>query len=950
MRLPAPPRPQPLPDLPPHLQLRPHFTRTLQGWNPLDALRLLYWVFFKPQFLRDYVEYLAPGAGEARGREAWNLLRQQPALRNFVLHALLLEILVPFGLAWLLQQAGLSVYRSGVAFGVALGVAFSVAGGVVFGMAFGVAFSVAGGVAGGVALGVAGGVAFSVAGDEAVVMAFVMAFGVALGVVFGMAFGVAFGVAGGVALGVAFGVAFGMTFGVVVGVMLGVAVGAMFGVAVGMTFGVAGGLAGSVVGGLAGSVVGGVAVGVAVGVVVSRAPLYPLSALLGVRRDGLAWLPLPALRRQLRNAWRQDPALGVAWSREVLAYSLQFIPIVAAANDWLTEQPAQSHRFARLALQAGQPDLLRYASRSLGAMLWREFKRGLLILPRRWRPIPPPPYRQDTPARAVCGAYARVLDRLEPTEDTMSAPRAPNDATQGLPPASERAALTSALLQAARVFASFPDFPHAAESAWAYRLLGRLLAADDLPGVRACAGEKSPVALEAALRPELVYALQVLLQAAEEAGSVLRATSDLLRQQAALRATESLRDLGKYVRQTCFEPEKTILSWVIERWSALFITVGGQLGRRGVLNVIPNNFVVGPPVRAALGQPFVGRQAEYEQILRLWSNETSKQPILIWGQRRIGKTSLLLNLQANLGEHYLPVYVTLETAGAVSSLAGFFYNLGRTLSMELKNQGLEVAAPPLEAFKSEPFARFDAFLDELSALIPAGKWLVLMLDEFEKIESKVTESVFPPDLIGYLRGLMQVRPSFGIILAGSHQLEEMRRDFWNPFMGSTHVLHLGYLSEAEAERLVTNPWPDFPLNYEPQAVKRILRECGGQPMLIQAVGAQVLEIINARLRETPQEAPLATEQDVETALERVLESNANDYFPALLKSLSPGARELLREVARHQAGGRRWVTVNKPYPEKVVNELLQRDLLERAPQKGFRVRIELLRKWLRRQE
>jgi hypothetical protein len=724
-------------------------------------------------------------------------------------------------------------------------------------------------------------------------------------------------------------------------------VGVAGGVAGGVAVGVAGGVAGGVAFGVAFGVAVGVAGGVAGGVAVSRAPLYLLSALLGVRGDGLAWLPLPALRRQLRNAWRQDPALGAAWSREVLAYSLQFIPVVAAANDWLTEQPAQAHRFARLALQAGQPDLLRYASRSLGAMLWREFKRGLFILTRRWRQIPPSPYRQDTPARAVCGAYARVLDA---TKDAILARRARSEETQGLPPASARAALTSALLQAAGVFASFPDFPHAAESAWAYRLLGRLLAADDLPGVRACAGEKSPVALEAALRPELVYALQVLLQVAEEAGSVWRATSDLLRQQAALRATESLRDLGEYVRQTCFEPEKTILSWVIEHWSALFITVGGRLGRRGVLNVIPNNFVVGPPVRAALGQPFVGRQAEYEQILRLWSNETSKQPILIWGQRRIGKTSLLLNLQANLGEHYLPVYVTLETAGAVSSLAGFFYNLGRTLRMELKNQGLEVAAPPLEAFKSEPFARFDVFLDELSALIPAGKWLVLMLDEFEKIESKVTEGVFPPDLIGYLRGLMQVRPSFGIILAGSHQLEEMRRDFWNPFMGSTHVLHLGYLSEAEAERLVTNPWPDFPLNYEPQAVKRILRECGGQPMLIQAVGAQVLEIINARLRETPQEAPLATEQDVETALEQVLESNANDYFPALLKSLSPTARELLREVARHQAGGRRWATVNKPYPEKVVNELLQRDLLEHAPQKGFRVRIELLRKWLREQE
>jgi hypothetical protein len=230
MRLSAPPRPQPLPDLPPHLQLRPHFTRPLQWWNPLDSLRLLYWVFFKPQFIRDYVEYLAPGAAEAQGKEAWNLLRQQPALRNFALHALLLEILVPLGLvglAWLLQQAGLPIDWRYAAVGVALGVAFGVTstvglaskisdldekssvGGYVDSMVLGLGLGALGG-----ALGIVGGI-----GVRAEI-AFVMAL-VGFGIVLGVYGSVARGMDGGVAVHVVRLVLDGVLLCMVLGMMLG---------------------------------------------------------------------------------------------------------------------------------------------------------------------------------------------------------------------------------------------------------------------------------------------------------------------------------------------------------------------------------------------------------------------------------------------------------------------------------------------------------------------------------------------------------------------------------------------------------------------------------------------------------------------------------------------------------------------------------------------------------
>jgi AAA+ ATPase superfamily predicted ATPase len=106
---------------------------------------------------------------------------------------------------------------------------------VAFGVAFGVVLRMASGVLSGVAFGVALGVAWGVVFGAASGVAL----GVALGVAFGVASGVTLRVASGVALGVALGVTLGVVSGVTWGVALGVASGVALGVALGVAFGVA---------------------------------------------------------------------------------------------------------------------------------------------------------------------------------------------------------------------------------------------------------------------------------------------------------------------------------------------------------------------------------------------------------------------------------------------------------------------------------------------------------------------------------------------------------------------------------------------------------------------------------------------------------------------------------------------------------------------------------------
>ena len=142
----------------PKLDLAPKLKRPLSLWNPLDYLRLLYWVFYFPQALRWYVDEFGGGddlAKQATWQEKLAYLRQHPVQLKLSIQGLILILIVPFILSQLIQLFGVDINWLGVAFGVAGGVAFGVAGGVVDGMAGGVAFGVAEGVAGGVALGVA---------------------------------------------------------------------------------------------------------------------------------------------------------------------------------------------------------------------------------------------------------------------------------------------------------------------------------------------------------------------------------------------------------------------------------------------------------------------------------------------------------------------------------------------------------------------------------------------------------------------------------------------------------------------------------------------------------------------------------------------------------------------------------------------------------------------------
>jgi hypothetical protein len=243
---------------------------------------------------------------------------------------------------------------------------------------------------------------------------------------------------------------------------------------------------------------------------------------------------------------------------------------------------------------------------------------------------------------------------------------------------------------------------------------------------------------------------------------------------------------------------------------------------------IDNPYIIGVPLNEQL-EIFTGRTSiglRIEQLLR----DRRRPPLLLYGQRRMGKTSLLNNIGKLLPSNIIPMFVDLQGApSSASDHAGFLYNLAREMEKSAKKQGVTLPSLVREVLKSDPFTCFYEWLDKVEQALEQNT-VLLALDEFEVLDNAIAKGRFDEqDVLGMLRHLIQHRPRFKVLLAGSHTIEEYQR--WASYLINVQVVHISYLKEAEARQLIERPVKDFTLRYEPNAVERVLQLTRCHPFL-----------------------------------------------------------------------------------------------------------------------
>jgi hypothetical protein len=382
---------------------------------------------------------------------------------------------------------------------------------------------------------------------------------------------------------------------------------------------------------------------------------------------------------------------------------------------------------------------------------------------------------------------------------------------------------------------------------------------------------------------------------------------------------------------------------IATNWSEIVTTHIRELAKAVELRQeIDNPYIIGVPLTEQQ-EIFTGRTDIGTRIKQLLLDR-HRLPLLLYGQRRMGKTSLLNNLGRLLPSTIIPMFVDLQgPVSSASDYASFLYNIARSMANSAQRQSA-FTLPSLarETLQDDPFTRFDEWLDEVEKALQQNVAL-LAFDEFEALDNAITKGRFDEeDVLGMLRHLIQHRPRFKVLLAGSHTIEEFQR--WASYLINVQVVHISYLKQPEARQLIEQPIKDFTLRYELNAVHRVLQLTRCHPFLIQLLCAEIIALKN---EQDPSIRRLATLADVEAAIPEAL--SVGSFFFADIQSNQADATGLaLLQFLAGQGEGAivSRLTILQHFPDKsdALNLLLQRELIEEVSE-GYRFQVELIRRW-----
>ena len=359
-----------------------------------------------------------------------------------------------------------------------------------------------------------------------------------------------------------------------------------------------------------------------------------------------------------------------------------------------------------------------------------------------------------------------------------------------------------------------------------------------------------------------------------------------------------------------------------------------------------DNPYTGNPIDIQHSEIFVGRKAMLTKIEQ-HLDASHSTPLLLYGQRRIGKTSLLKQLPRILPKRYLPLFINLQKSESVSSNdSDFFYDMSQQMYRSIsENTHLTIPKPDMNDYTDNALLGFDHWLDNLEESTEDQQF-VLMLDEFESLEDAFkSHSLDLHKTLSYLRDLLQHRSRFQIIIAGFHLTTELPN--WNRYLNNIVDMNVSDLSEAEALRLIERPIPLFVLKYRPSALQHVLSLTRGHPAMIQLLCMEIVNMVN---REENQEAANSrysvTVEDIETALSH---NHYFNFFGHMLTQVSEEEEKLLRFIA---CQGQNVIVSEDNVYQKFSHDTLQNPLRQGTLEYvdgGYRFYLEPIRRYFAEQ-
>lgn len=307
---------------------------------------------------------------------------------------------------------------------------------------------------------------------------------------------------------------------------------------------------------------------------------------------------------------------------------------------------------------------------------------------------------------------------------------------------------------------------------------------------------------------------------------------------------------------------------------------------------LANPYVVGAPLSGSQG--FYGR----EEVFR-FVNETLAVPvqnvIVLYGQRRIGKTSLLHQLVKRMEGNFHAVLFDLQGKGQ-HDLPALLRDLSEVIARSLK-----LPAPDLVNLAADRDRFRESFLPQVYAAL-GGRRLLVLFDEFDVLgdEPSSSDDLSGNHLFEYLRTWLAQDPRLACIFVIGRRLDELPIHYRSLFKQAV-FRRLSVLPRFEAIELIARPAAGA-IDFSSEAIDAILDLTTGHPYLTQLICHVIYKRVFTTERRTIQAA------DVEACLDEAMELGTGglDWFweglPRAERIMLSALAETLRS---HPAGAHR---------------------------------------------
>jgi tetratricopeptide (TPR) repeat protein len=381
-----------------------------------------------------------------------------------------------------------------------------------------------------------------------------------------------------------------------------------------------------------------------------------------------------------------------------------------------------------------------------------------------------------------------------------------------------------------------------------------------------------------------------------------------------------------------------------------------------------------------VGEPamFYGRDELIANVAKtLDISKAQSKCVVIYGQKRAGKSSILYHLKQRLKSKEDLLVLDIGNVGAIldeHSTVPFLYQILWTILKELRNaiedklregrSSLNISFPTdIEFYQHpSPLTRFREIFESFRRATTQypdwrGTRVILLIDEFSYIYGYILNGMIPETFMKNWKALLQDN-FFNAVLVGQDVMPKFKQRFPNEF-GTTQDERVTYLRREDAIRLIDEPIRIGgrlgESRYRERAIERILELTAGSPFYIQILCNRLVEYMNRK------RASLVTEADVEQVKDELISGvNAlgRDKFDNLINSGDTSQEAISDEdtlkvliaIAENSRTGpcsRSNIACETSTPvDEILEDLVKRDVVERERGQYYTIRVGLFREWL----